>query len=85
MAKKTFELAMKQLEQIVHDLETGDLPLEKAIKKFEEGIQISKYCSEKLDESQKKITLLMRDSEGKSITEVPFEDENESATRKSDD
>ena len=85
MAKKTFELAMKQLEQIVHDLETGDLPLEKAIKKFEEGIQISKYCSEKLDESQKKITLLMRDSEGKSITEVPFEDENESATRNSDD
>ena len=85
MAKKTFEMAMKQLEQIVHDLETGDLPLEKAIKKFEEGIQISKYCSEKLDESEKKITLLMRDSEGKNITEVPLEDETESAQKKSDD
>jgi exodeoxyribonuclease VII small subunit len=85
MAKKTFEMAMKQLEQIVHDLETGDLPLEKAIKKFEEGIQISKYCSEKLDESEKRITLLMRDSEGKNITEVPLEDEIESALKKSDD
>jgi exodeoxyribonuclease VII small subunit len=85
MAKKTFEMAMKQLEQIVHDLETGDLPLEKAIKKFEEGIRISRYCSEKLDESEKRITLLMRDSEGKNISEVPFEDENESALKKSDD
>ncbi len=85
MAKKTFEMAMKQLEQIVHELETGDLPLEKAIKKFEEGIQISKYCSEKLDESEKRITLLMRDSEGKNITEVPFEDQTESTLKKSDD
>ena len=72
MAKKTFEMAMKQLEQIVHELETGDLHLEKAIKKFEEGIQISKYCSEKLDESEKRITLLMRDSDGKNASEVPF-------------
>jgi len=76
MAKKNFEMAMKQLEQIVQDLETGDMPLEKAIKKFEEGIQISKYCSEKLDASEKKITLLMRDSDGKKISETPFENEN---------
>ena len=72
MAKKNFEMAMKQLEQIVQDLETGDMPLEKAIKKFEEGIQISKYCSEKLDASEKKITLLMRDSDGEKIYEITF-------------
>ena len=77
MAKKTFEIAMKQLEQIVQDLETGDMPLEKAIKKFEEGIQISKYCSEKLDASEKKITLLMRDSDGEKISEIPFVTENQ--------
>jgi exodeoxyribonuclease VII small subunit len=77
MAKKNFEMAMKQLEQIVQDLETGDMPLEKAIKKFEEGIQISKYCSEKLDASEKKITLLMRDSDGKKISEIPFVNENQ--------
>jgi exodeoxyribonuclease VII small subunit len=77
MAKKTFESAMKQLEKVVQDLETGDLPLEKAIKKFEEGIQLSKYCSQKLDESEKKITLLMQNSEGKTGSEVPFISENE--------
>ena len=65
MAKMTFETAMKQLEQIVQDLETGDMPLEKAIKKFEEGIKISKYCSEKLNESERRITLLMQDPDGK--------------------
>ena len=85
MAKKTFEMAMKQLEQIVQDLETGDMPLEKAIKKFEEGIQISKYCSEKLDESEKRITLLMRDSDGKKVFETPFVTKNEIAKENSDD
>jgi exodeoxyribonuclease VII small subunit len=85
MAKKTFETAMKQLEQIVQDLETGDMPLEKAIKKFEEGIQISRYCSEKLDESEKRITLLMRDSDGKKVFEKPFVTENEISKETSDD
>ena len=85
MAKKTFEMAMKQLEQIVQDLESGDMPLEKAIKKFEEGIKVSKYCSEKLDESEKRITLLMRDSDGKNASEVPFVTEDEISDENSDD
>ncbi|MCP4630582.1 MAG: exodeoxyribonuclease VII small subunit [bacterium] len=76
MAKKSFEQAMKQLEQIVQDLESGDIPLEKAIKKFEEGIQLSKFCTEKLDESEKKITILMQGSDGK-LAEVPFSGEND--------
>jgi exodeoxyribonuclease VII small subunit len=85
MAKKNFEMAMKQLEKIVQDLETGDMPLEKAIKKFEEGIQISKYCSEKLDASEKKITLLMRDSDGKKISEIPFVTENQGSEENGED
>ena len=72
MAKKTFEQAMKQLEQIVQDLESGDLPLEKAIKKFEEGMQLSKYCTRKLDETEKRITILVQDSGGK-VSEMPFD------------
>ena len=72
MAKKTFEQAMSQLEQIVQDLESGDMPLEKAIKKFEEGIQLSKYCTEKLDESEKRITILMKDAAG-NVSDIPFE------------
>jgi exodeoxyribonuclease VII small subunit len=71
MAKKTFEQAMKQLEKIVQDLESVDMPLEKAIRTFEEGIQLSKFCSEKLDETEKRITILMQNPDGK-ISEAPF-------------
>ena len=76
MAKKTLEQAMKKLEQIVQDLESGDMPLEKAIKKFEEGVQLSRFCSKKLDETEKRITILMQNSDGK-ISEAPFPGEND--------
>jgi len=71
MAKKTFEQSLKQLEQIVSQLETGDLPLEKAIKTFEEGIQLSRQCSEMLDATEKKISILLKDQQG-NIQEAPF-------------
>jgi len=77
MSKKTFEQSMKQLEQIVQELEAGDLPLEKAIQKFEEGIQLSNFCSKKLDETEKKISILLENSDGK-IREQPFLPENDS-------
>ena len=75
MAQKTFEQSMKQLEQIVQDLESGDLPLEKAIKKFEEGIKLSKLCSKKLDETEKKVSILLKDEEG-GIRAEPFSPED---------
>ena len=71
MVQKTFEQSMKQLERIVQELEEGDLPLEKAIKKFEEGIKLTKLCSEKLDETEKKISVLLKDSQGQ-IAEKAF-------------
>ena len=76
MPKKTFEQSMKQLEKIVQDLESGDMPLEKAIKTFEEGIQLSKFCSKKLDETEKRITILMQNSDG-NLSETPFSGEND--------
>ena len=76
MAQKTFEQSMKQLERIVQELEDGDLPLEKAIKKFEEGIKLTKLCSEKLDETEKKISVLLKSSEGQ-IIEKPLVDRDE--------
>jgi len=63
---------MSQLEKIVEELETGKLPLESALKKFEEGMSLSRFCFEKLDETEKKITLLMTDRNG-SEKRVPFE------------
>lgn len=77
MAKKTFEQSLKQLEQIVQELESGDLPLEKAIQKFETGIQLSKFCTTMLDETEKRVTLLLKDEAG-NITETPFAEEDES-------
>ncbi len=73
MAKQTFESAMKQLEQIAQELEAGELSLEMAMKKFEEGIQLSRFCTKKLDETERRISILLQDSDG-SVQEVPFED-----------
>ena len=71
MTKKTFEQSLKQLEQTVEQLETGDLPLEKAIKKFEEGILLSRQCGEMLDATEKKISILLKDQQG-NVQEAPF-------------
>ena len=72
--KKTFEKAMEQLEQVVSDLETGDIPLDKALKKFEEGMVLSKYCADRLDETEKKVSLLLADSQGQ-LQEHDFSEE----------
>ncbi len=68
----TFEKALEKLEGIVQELESGDLPLEKALKKFEEGVHLSKLCSGKLDETEKKIAVLLEDGEG-GFAEAPFD------------
>jgi exodeoxyribonuclease VII small subunit len=77
MANQTFEKAMNKLEQIVQELESADLPLEKAIKKFEEGVQLSKFCSEKLDETEKRITILLKDQNDR-VFDKPFISKTES-------
>jgi len=73
MAKQTFESAMKQLEQIAQELEAGELSLDLAMKKFEEGIQLSRFCTKKLDETERRIAILLQDSDG-SVQEIPFEE-----------
>lgn len=75
MAKPTFENAMKRLETLVHELESGDLSLDESLKKFQEGIKLSKFCSGKLDETEKKVSILLKDEEGK-VREEPFQDES---------
>jgi len=71
MAKKTFEQSLKQLEEIVAELESGDLSLEAAIKKFEEGMELSRFCTQKLEETERRVTILMKDS-GENVVEKPF-------------
>ncbi|MCP4668049.1 MAG: exodeoxyribonuclease VII small subunit [Deltaproteobacteria bacterium] len=72
MAQKKFEDAMERLEEIVQGLEDGDVPLEGALKSFEEGMKLVKFCSQKLEEAEKKVTLLVEESSGK-YGQVPFE------------
>ena len=60
MAKANFEENMEKLEEIVTELEKGDLNLDSSISKFEEGIKISKECNKILEEAEKKITILLQ-------------------------
>ena len=62
--KVSFEKALKQLEEIVHKLESGDLGLEDSLKLFEEGIKLSRFCSKKLELAEKKIEMLTKDEKG---------------------
>ena len=73
MTEKKFEAAMKELEEIVKRLESGDLSLEESLKIFEEGIALSRYCFKKLEEAEKKISLLIDDEGG--IRQEPFQAE----------
>ena len=59
MTKPNFEKNMSDLENIVTELEKGDLNLDESISKFEEGIKISKECNKILEEAEKKITILL--------------------------
>ncbi len=71
--KLNFEVAIKSLEQIVQELEKGDLNLDESMKKFEEGMALSKKCTKILEEAEKKITILIKDGEN-------VKEENFSAT-----
>ena len=74
---KDFESALKSLEDIVVQLEAGDLTLDKALELFEEGIKVSRFCSSKLDEAERKVEILVKEADGK-ITETPFSETEES-------
>ena len=71
-----FEEALKRLEQIVEELEGGELPLEESMKQYEEGVHLSKLCAKRLEEAKKKIELLMKEN-GKAFTKPLREEELE--------
>ncbi len=76
MAEKKFEAAMARLEEIVEELEKGDLALEQSLKLFEEGIKLSRICNKRLEEAERKVEILMKDKNGKMKAE-PFEEEGD--------
>jgi exodeoxyribonuclease VII small subunit len=66
-----FEDALKRLEEIVHELESGSQSLDEALNKYEEGIQLSNVCAKQLEAAKNKIEILMRAEDG-SVAIQPF-------------
>jgi exodeoxyribonuclease VII small subunit len=64
MSKNTFEGSMKRLEEIVEQLDSGKLSLDESLKIFEEGIELSNLCSEKLKQAEKRIKTLLKKEDG---------------------
>ena len=63
--EQAFEPAIERLEAIVEEMESDKLPLEELLARYEEGVQLVKFCSEKLDVAGKRIEMITRDAEGK--------------------
>lgn len=65
----SFEESLSSLEKIVSQLEEGDLPLEKSLELFEEGVRLSRKCQQKLESAERKIEILVKDSDGGAVAE----------------
>jgi exodeoxyribonuclease VII small subunit len=73
---KTFESSLEELERIVRQLEQGELPLEKSLELFEQGVKLSRDCQERLSQAERRIEILMRDNQGRASVR-PFDPDSE--------
>ena len=67
--KFNLEKSLAELEELVEELESGDLPLEKAMKKFEEGIKLTRGCQTALKEAEQKVEILLKSAGGEDLQE----------------
>ena len=81
---RSFEASLEALERIVQQLEDGDLPLEKSLELFEQGIKLSRECQERLGQAERRIEILLRDNQGRPIV-GPFEAANVDEDNNDDD
>jgi exodeoxyribonuclease VII small subunit len=75
-SEKSFEASLEELERIVQMLEAGDLPLDKSLELFEQGIRLSRDCQKRLDEAERRVEVLLRSSDG-TMRSVPLQDTDE--------
>ena len=73
--KFNLEKSLADLEELVEELESGDLPLEKAMKKFEEGIKLTRGCQAALKEAEQKVEILLKSAGGEDLEEFEVEDD----------
>lgn len=71
-----FEDSLKRLEEIVERLEDDELSLEESLKLFEEGVELARACGQRLDQAEKRVTLLVKDRQGV-LNQEPFDPELE--------
>ena len=71
------EKTLADLELLVEELESGTLSLDDAMKKFEEGVKLTRMCQKTLKEAEQKVELLLKNSDGEDEL-MPFDNENES-------
>lgn len=74
--EKSFESSLEELERIVRQLEGGDLPLDRSLELFEQGVRLSRECQKRLDEAERKIEILLKGSDG-SYVPATFEETEE--------
>lgn len=75
-AKKfNLEKSLTDLEELVEELETGDLPLDKAMKKFEDGIKLTRGCQTALKEAEHKVEILLKSAGGENLEEFEVDDD----------
>jgi len=65
--KINLEKSLADLEKVVEELESGDLPLEQAMKKFEAGIKLTRGCQAALKEAEQKVKILLKSTDGESL------------------
>ena len=65
---RSFEASLEALEKIVQQLEDGDLPLERSLELFEQGIRLSRECQDRLSQAERRIEILLRDNQGRPVT-----------------
>lgn len=75
-AEKSFESSLDELEQIVRQLEAGDLPLDRSLELFEHGVRLSRECQKRLDDAERKVEILLRGNDG-AHRPAPFEEPEE--------
>ncbi len=73
VSEMSFEEAMRELEQVVGQLESGDVELEASIKLYERGAALKKRCEDKLKEAEEKVAAITLDDEGKVKGTTPVE------------
>ena len=72
-----FEEAMEELEDIVDQLESGDLNLKDSLEQFSEGVKLIKFCRSELNEAEKKVEMVLKNNEDELSDVVPFDEEEE--------